>query len=169
MNNQCFKAVIGTEYDKAIKEHFELLPKWGNVFKKLNEYLGEELTRIAFLPDVLWIDKSELTKDENKKLFTNKGKVKSNLKKSKQLEEKYKEIIKEEGLENYKDLSRINFSFGFYRLRGQHMESFVTSENDIYYKADFDLRKGSDKYLEHITEIEYEEKYLEELKKNPKR
>lgn len=83
----------------------------------------------------------------------------------------YKEIIEEVGLANYKELRVINFIHGVMRYAGEEMSSFVTSENDIYYEADFDLEKRSartsngESLVIPITEIEYQEKYLEEIKK----
>lgn len=63
------------------------------------------------------------------------------------------------------NLSIINFSYGMLRRNGENLESFVTSDHDLYYKADFDLKARSSGLVEPITEIEYQEKYLEELKK----
>lgn len=54
------------------------------------------------------------------------------------------------------------------RTHGQELESFVTSENDIYYKTNFDLEKRTNGLVIPITEIEYEETYLNELKKREK-
>lgn len=165
-NIQCFKSKAGTNYDSAIKKHFSLLPKWNEMFSKVSELLGENITQLAYSLDYFIIDPSELTKEENKKLFKADGQIKSNTKQAKELFAQYKEIIKEVGLYEYEELSRINFAYGVMRTRGQELESFRTSENDIYYKADFDLEKRSSGNVEPITEIEYEEKYLEELKKS---
>lgn len=162
---QCFKIKRGTNYDKAVKEHFLQLPKWKNVSTKVSELLGEEITKLGFVTDDLYVDLSELTKEENKRLFTKDGKLRGNLKRAKQIRLDYQDIIKEEGLSEYKDLSRINFVYGFIRTRGQELESYRTSEDDIYYKANFDLEKRAKGLVEPISHIEYEEKYLEELKK----
>ncbi|PWA08627.1 hypothetical protein DCC39_14400 [Pueribacillus theae] len=162
---QCFKIKRGTVYDKAAKEHFELLPKWKNVFSRLSDLLEEEITKMAFSPHILRLDPSEFTKEENKKLFRKDGVLKSNTNKAKNLFKDYQKIIEEEGLSKFEELRHINFIYGVMRMRHQHLESFRTSENDIYYKADFDLEKKTNGLVIPISEIEYEEKYLEELKK----
>jgi hypothetical protein len=164
-NIQCFKIKPGTNYDKEVKRHFALLPKWGNVFDKVGELLGEKITQMALSTDELYLDISELKKEDNKKLFTKDGKLKKSSKGAKQILDNYKAIIKTEGLEDFQELRFINFSYGVMRLRGQKLESFRTSEDDIYYKADFDLEKKTDGMVIPISQIEYEEKYLEELKK----
>lgn len=162
--NQCFKIKRGTDYDKAVKEHFSLLPKWNKMIPKVAELLAEDITRIAFVTDQLYIDVNELKDEESKKLFTSDGKLKQNTKKSKQLLVDYKETVEEVGLKEFQELRLINFAYGVLRLRGQNMESFVTTDDDIYYKTNFNLEERSNGLVEPITEIEYEEKYLEELK-----
>ncbi|MOA67718.1 hypothetical protein D3C78_1950160 [compost metagenome] len=52
------------------------------------------------------------------------------------------------------------------RFHVESLKSFRTSEMDVYYEADFDLVVRSKGLVEPITEIEYQEKYLEELKRN---
>lgn len=163
--NQCFKTIRGTKFDKAIKKHFEQRPLWSNVIKKVGTMFGENITEIALLPEELWINLNQLKNEDNKKLFTKDGKLKSNTKKGKELIEQYKQIVSGEGLSDFQEYRLITFTYGIMRLAGQNLESFVTNENDIYYKADFDLAKRAKEYVEPITEIEYEEKYLEELKK----
>lgn len=51
------------------------------------------------------------------------------------------------------------------RSSNQHLESYVTSDYDIYYKADFNLEKKTGGLVIPITELEYQETYLQELKK----
>jgi hypothetical protein len=162
--NQCFKIVRGTNYDKAVKEHFNLTPKWSNVMKSLSELLGENIEQMALTTDNVFIELDDLVNEDNKKLFKTSGELKTNTNKGKQLLEQYKQIVKEEGLSDFKELRLINFIYGIMRTQGQSLESFRTSEDDIYYKADFDLVKKSNGLVEPISEIEYEEKYLNELK-----
>ncbi len=126
---------------------------------------GEEITRIVFDPNNLIIVPRELTNEDNKKLFTKYGHLKKNLKRSKELRNSYIKIIKRTGLSEFNDLSRINFIYGVMRTAGQKLESFRTTENDIYYKADFDLEKRSGGLVIPISEIEYQETYLNEIKK----
>lgn len=162
---QCFKIKRGTDYDKAVKKHFELLPLWNKVYREVSKLLGENITKLAYSTEELYIDPTELTKPENKKLFTKEGKLKANLKKAKTIREEYKKIIEQLGLTEYEELRFINFAFGVMRTRGQQMEMFRTSENDIYYKTDFDLERKTEGLVIPISEIEYQEKYLDELKK----
>lgn len=162
--NKCFKIKRGTDFDKSVKKHFALLPKWNNMYQRVSKLLGENITKLALTTDTLCIDYYELTKEENKKLFKKDGTLRANLKSSKQLMNLYKDAIKEEGLEEYEELRMINFCHGIMRTSGQRLESFITSEDDIYYKADFDLEKKTGGLVEPISEIEYQEKYLKELK-----
>jgi|SRR5690625_102436 len=163
--SQCFVIKRGTDFHEAVKEHFELLPRWSEVFEQVSILLGEEITKMTFDPDNLKIVPRELTNEDIKKLFTKDGRLKKNLKRSNELRKAYLEIIKEVGLTHFEDLSRINFSHGVMRLQGQSLESFRTTENDVYYKADFDLAARSEGQVVPISEIEYSETYLNELKK----
>src|SRR5699024_1995190 len=106
---------------------------------------------------------------ENRNLFKIDGQLKANTKKSKKILDGYLEIIEECGLSGFMELRLINFTYGVMRVRGQKLESFKTSEDDVYYKADFDLEKKTNGLVEPITEVEYEEKYLTELKKREAR
>jgi len=166
---QCFKIKRGTDYDIAVKKHFSQRPKWKNVVSKVNEILCEgDISEMALVTDALWINTAQLKSEKNKNMFTKDGKLKSNSKKAKEVLNKYISIIEDEGLSDFVELGLINFSFGVMRLRGQELESFVTSEHDIYYKCDYDLKKRTQDLVIPITEIEYEEKYLEELKRDAK-
>jgi hypothetical protein len=162
----CFKIRPGTEYDKAVKKHFNLRPKWNVVYEKVSELLGETITKLSHSVDNLRIDVSELKNEENKKLFNKDGYLKANSKKSKEILTQYKGIIQNCGLSDYVDLGHINFAYGVIRLRGQELESYSTSERDIYYKANFDLEERAKGLVIPISQIEYQEKYLEELKKH---
>jgi hypothetical protein len=162
---QCFKIKQGTKYDAAVKKHFSLLPKWQTVYDEVGKLLGEKITRLALSTEELYVDPSEMRKEENKKLFKKDGSLKSNLKRAKQVLDSYKKIVEGAGLSEYQELRFINFTYGVMRTRGQKLESFRTSEDDVYYKADFDLEKKADGVVVPISQIEYEEKYLEELKK----
>lgn len=161
----CYKIKRGTQFDHAVKEHFALRPKWEVVSNRVSDLLGEKITRMAFDPRKLRIDITELKKEENRKLFKKDGYLKANLKKAKELQKRYQEIIAEEGLTDFLDLGLIHFMYGVMRYRGESMEMFRTSENDIYYKTDFDLEKRSKGMVESISEVEYHEVYLSEIKK----
>lgn len=167
-NIQCFKIKGNTDYYFEVKKYFQLLPRWDRVFEKVNELLGENITQLAFSKDNLVINYYELKREENKKIFKRDGYLKSNTKQAKTIHSKYLEIIEKVGLSGFMELREINFIYGVMRLRGQSLESFRTSENEIYYKADFDLEKKTNGKVEPITEVEYEEKYLEEIKKKTK-
>lgn len=161
---QCFKSKQGTDFDKAIKKHFSQLPKWKSVFHRVGDLLGESITRMGTDKNELYVDLSQIKNESNKRLFTKDGKLKGNSKAAKTVREEYLKILKEEGLEDYQELGLIHFSYGLMRMNGQSLERFRTSEDDIYYKADFDLGAKVGDILEEITEVEYQEKYLEELK-----
>lgn len=164
-STQCFKIKPNTKLHEELKKHFSLLPKWKGVYEKVSELLGEDITKLGYSTYELYIDFSELTTKENKALFKKDGTLKMNLKKSKQLLERYKDIIKEAGLSEYQELRSINFRYGVMRFGNQHLESFWTSEDEVYYKADFDLEKKTNGLVLPISEVEYQEKYLEELKR----
>jgi hypothetical protein len=164
-NTQCFKIKPDTNFDKAIKKHFTLLFKWEDVYAKVSELLGEKITQLGFSTEELYVDTQEITKEENKKLFKKDGSLKGNSKGAKLILNEYKKIINEAGLSEYQELRMINFMYGVMRRQGQSLESYRTSENDIYYKADFDLAEKTNGLVIPITEVEYQEKYLEEIKK----
>lgn len=164
-NIQCFRIKEGTPYHTAVRKHFSLLPKWEDVYGKVGELLGEEITQLGFTIRELYVNPSELKKDETKKLFKKDGTLKGNTKRAKELLSAYHEIIKDAGLAEYEELRFIHFAYGAMRKSGQSLQSFRTSENDIYYKTDFDLEKTTNGSVIPISQIEYEEKYLEELKK----
>ncbi|UTR05417.1 hypothetical protein MM326_15065 [Alkalihalobacillus sp. LMS6] len=164
-NVQCFRIVRGTEFHKAIQKYLELAPRWAGVTHELGNSIGEEITRIARMPQALRIDYTELKLEENKKIFKKDGMLRKNLKVSKEIHEKYIEIIKSLGLEEYEEISTINFVHGAMRRKDQKLESFIANEDDVFYKGDFDLAKKTDGLVEPITLIEYQETYLAELKK----
>lgn len=161
---QCFRIKRGTEYDKLVKEHFKMSLNWNKVYDKVSELLGETITKIGWTTENLYVDISEIKNEENKKLFKKDGSLKSNTKKAKEIFQSYKGILAEVGLSEYKELRILNFCYGVMRSSNQNLESFVTHDYDIYYKADFDLEKKTNGLVIPITEIEYQEIYLEELK-----
>lgn len=163
----CFKSIPDSAYGKAMKEYFELLPLWADVVDRVGELLGKEITKMAHEVEELWIDTDEVDK-ETAKLFTKDGKLKKNSKLANNIRKEYLKIVEDVGLKDFKDTRYINFVYGVMRTsRQQTLESFRSSENDIYFKADFDLlgREKSNGSIEPISQIQYEEKYLEELKK----
>ncbi|TVY09854.1 hypothetical protein [Paenibacillus cremeus] len=162
--NQCFKITRGTDYDKAVKKHFKQKPLWHNVFVRVSAMLNEKIDKMALVPDELWVEFNDLTKDENKKLFGKNGKLKNNTKRAKETLEQYRQIVTDEGLSDFRQLGEINFIYGVMRFQGEELSSFVTSENDIYYQASFNLQERSEGLVETISEIEYQEMYLKELK-----
>lgn len=163
--NQCFKIKSGTDYDKAVKKYFTQRPSWKNVMDKVGNLLNENITLMAHDTDDLYIDIKEIHSEENKKLFTKNGKLKTSTNRGKEIAKQYYSFIQEEKLSDFKDLQLINFAYGVIRLQGQKLERFVSSEHDIYYKADFNLEERAKGLVFSITEVEYEEKYLDELKK----
>lgn len=69
----CFVIKKGTDFDKAVKEHFELRAKWDGVFDKVSDLLGEKITKIAFSSTRFIIEPSELINEHNKNLFKKTG------------------------------------------------------------------------------------------------
>lgn len=166
-----YKIIRGTKYDQAVKKHFELNKQWKQVYGKLSEVLGETITKMVQHPKYLSIDPTELTKEENKKAFKKDGSLKGNSKKAKEIAEQYKLIIEEAGLVEYENLGTINFLYGMMRYQGETLTTFRTSEFDLYYEANFNIDErskrtnGGESLVDEITEVEYTEKYLEEIKK----
>lgn len=166
-----YKIKPGTKYDLAVKQHFRLNKNWNQVYEKMGEALGEKITKLVRLPKYLKIDPKELTKEENKKAFKKDGCLKSNSKKAKEIAELYKSIIEEVGLSEFESLGTLNFIYGIMRYHGESLKTFRTSDYDLYYEASFDLDErskrttGGESLVEEISEIEYTEKYLEEIKK----
>ncbi|WP_372011427.1 hypothetical protein NBRC13296_12780 [Paenibacillus chitinolyticus] len=163
---QFFKIKPGTKYDQAIKKHFAQKPRWSNVMKKVGELLGENITSMGLCRDQLWLDSAQLNNQENKKLLNKVGELKVNTKRAKEVLEQYKKFILEEELDDFEELRVINFIYGVNRVAGQELSYYITQDFDIYYETDFDLAQKTSGLVVPITEIEYQEKYLEELKKS---
>lgn len=164
---RCFRAKEDSKFDKDIKAYYKSYPRWTNVLTRLAHLLGEELTGLATEPNDLRLDPKELKKEENRKLFKQNGMIKKNSKEAKKLFADYQDIVKDEGLANFMDLRNITFAYGTMRRQGQHLERFITSDGRIYFKADFDMinNYGNAKIiLEEISQVEYEEVHLAELK-----
>lgn len=161
----CFKTVEGTEYHNKVKDFLSTRKRWAIALGKLGEFLGEELTRISQHTDALRIDLDEIKDPANKKLFKKDGTLKQNLKAAKEVQKEFKKIIDECGLTDFEPLGTINFKHGIMRFQGETLDSFATSDLHIYYKANFDLQKRAGDLVEKVSLIEYQEKYLEELKK----
>lgn len=165
-----YKSKRGSKYDNEVKNYFKQEEKWRTVIiGKVAELLDENITSINLDNEILGVNLREVKNEETLKLFKKNGVLKQNSKAAKSLNEKYLQILKDEGLEKSSTLQLINFTYGVMRHSNfgnpDYMERFVTSENDIYFKADFDLEKRSNGSVEAITEVEYHEKYLEEVKK----
>ncbi|WP_431785909.1 hypothetical protein [Paenibacillus lactis] len=136
-----YKIKPGTAYDTAVKKYFNLYQKWNAVYAAVGELLDEEITMMVRIPDYLQIEFKELQKEENKKLFKKDGKLKLNLKKAKEIEAAYKDIVKNAGLSEYQTIGSINFAYGLMRYSGETLKMFSTADHEIYYEADFDLEK----------------------------
>lgn len=163
----CYKSNPESDFGKAVKKYYMLLPLWSAVADAVSELLGEKITKMAQETDELWIDTSEVSA-ETKKLFTKDGKLKANSKRANEIRKEYKRIISSVGLTDFQDLRFIKFAYGIMRTsRQQRLESFICSECDMYLKADYDMlyRDKSAGSISPISEIEFEEKYLSELKK----
>lgn len=163
----CFKSVSDSAYGLEIKKYMKLILLWSEVIDKVGHLLGEPITKMGRDTDELYIDIDEVN-SENVKLFTKDGKLKKNSKKANELRKRYLQIIEDVGLSDFQDLHMVNFIYGVMRTsQTQTLSSFISSEHDVYLKANYNMidREKSSGYVEPITEIEFEEKYLKELKK----
>ncbi len=166
--NYFFKSIDESSYGKKLKRYFELVPKWNEVINRVGTILNEDITKIARDPEDLYIDIDELQGD-TKNLFTKEGRLKKNLNEAKEMKEIYLEIIEDVGLSEYVDLYLINFFHGIIRTNDQQrIESFISSDGVNYIKANYNLldRDKSSGSIEPISEIEFEETYLKELKRS---
>lgn len=162
----CFKSVPESAFGLAVKKYVEQLPKWSEVLNEVNEILEQPITKIAREVGDLWVDLDEIRPD-NLVLFTKDGKLKKNSKRANEIRAKYLQAVTNAGLKEFQDLHVINFVHGTMRTsHAQSLVSFMSSEKEIYFKANFDMvgREKSSGYIESITEIQFEEKYLAELK-----
>lgn len=162
----CFKSVPESAFGQDVKKYVELLPLWSEVINKVSELLGEPITKLARDTRELYVDIDELNV-ENAKLFTKDGKLKKNSKRANDLRKGYLEALDAVGLKDFMDIHFIKFAYGTMRTSHvQSLESFISSEKEIYFKANFDMigREKSSGYIVPITEIQFEEKYLAELK-----
>jgi hypothetical protein len=164
-----FRTKQGTKFDDKVQQYFELRPRWGNVVKRLSVYLGEKVTRIVMSPNYLSIEPSEITKPENKALFTKDGNVRKRGKKPTALREFYHNLIDELGLKHFRELRWIEWCNGITGLKHQTVERFLAIEDGIhviYYKTNFDLDKEYLEQFEMIDEIQFEQAHLDQLKRN---
>lgn len=162
----CFKSVPESAFGQAVKKYVEQLPKWTEVLNEVSEILEQPIAKIAREAGELWVDLDEIHPD-NLALFTKDGKLKKNSKRANEIRGKYLRAVSDAGLKEFQDLHVINFIYGTMRTsRAQSLVSFMSSEKEIYFKANFDMigREKSTGYIEPITEIQFEEKYLAELK-----
>lgn len=161
-----YKMKEDSAYGKAVKKHFRQLKTWDKeIFPWLQEALGENVKRMGITREDLYVDVSELEKEENIKLFKKDGSLKKNTKRGKELKREFEETLEEHGLEDFEELRMLHFVYGAMRRQGETMEMFITSDHVIHYKADFDLIDRTNGAVEEITEVEYQETYLEEIKK----
>jgi hypothetical protein len=165
-----YQSIKGSDFEKAMLNHYKQNEKWSEVSKDLESLLGETIG-VYMAPDneELHIDPATTAgfKDENLKLFKTDGRLKKNSKKAKKLAEDYASIIRRHGLSNYVPKAFINFSYGVIRTHPkQTMESFFKDER-YFVKSSVDFlehKPFSANSIEPISEIEYEEAYLELIK-----
>ena len=163
-NRQCFKSVAGTEYNEEVKKHYEDREKWRTVINQVGEMLNEQITRMALAPKDLYLDLEEVKNEELLKLFTKNGKLKTTTKEAREYKKSYTKIVKENDLEDYQEMGLTNFKYGIMRFAGETMESFVAVDGITYFKTNFNLADRAKGVVEPVSEIEYEETYLAELK-----
>ncbi|MCY9592341.1 hypothetical protein PC41400_15045 [Paenibacillus chitinolyticus] len=162
----CYKAKSGSEFYLDARKSMTQRGEWKKVINEVNKLLGESVKSIWPSTNILCLDVRELSKDENKKLFTNEGRLRKNDKKAKDYNSEYIKILNRFGLSNYEDIKLVEFKHGICSLGGESLERYISLDKEIYYKADFNLEKRSQGNFDLITEIEYQEKYLEDLKKS---
>lgn len=156
-----FKTIENSDFHKALKKNEQQDKNWDIMIDFVSELLGEpELKSIRCSPKLM-VNPAVL-KDENKKLFKQNGGIKLNTKVGKSLNAKYEEKIKELGLDKYKTISTIFFTYGFMRNhRSQTQNQFQNDDWIVYFEsnAPWTEREYANQ-LEEITEEEYYEARL---------
>ena len=156
-----FKTIENSDFHKALKKNQQQNKDWNVIADFVSELLDEPELKGVYCSHKLMVDVCELN-DENKKLFKQNGEIKMNTKAGKSLNAKYEEKIKELGLDKYKTLSGIFFTYGFLRdHRSQKQNQFQTDDLIIYFEsnAPWTEREYADQ-LEEITEEEFYEARL---------
>lgn len=163
-----FKSKPGSKFEKEVKQYFEKLPLWNEVLNRINLLLGENLQVVARNPRVLVISPSELELGENKKLFKKSGELKRNSKRAKMIAKAYQDIIKELDLNDFEELGVIFFYYGITRSRGQSLQFYVTPNNQVYFRSDYNLQEKAPESLIRIMSDEYYEVHYLNMVKSKK-
>ncbi len=156
-----FKTIENSDFHKALKKNEQQNKDWDSMIDFVSEILGEPELKDIYMSPKLMVDVSKLN-DENKKLFKNNGEIRMNTKVGKVLNAKYEEKLKELGLDNYKTLSTIFFSYGFLRShRSQKQNQFQDDDLIVYFESNAPwTERDYTNQLEEITEEEYYEARL---------
>lgn len=166
MERTFYKIKPDTAYAKEVEKYLDLRSLWKDAYPKVSELLGEEVQAIAFTTDNLYVEYKELKNEENKKMFRKDGGLKAAGKRAKETLIGFKKIISDLGLTEFENLGHVNFKYGVMRYSGEVLKSFRTRDKQMYYEANFDLEKRSKGLVIPISEVEYRERYLEELKQS---
>lgn len=151
-----FKTIENSDFHKALKKNEQQNKDWKVITDFVRELLDEPDLKGVYGSHKLMVDVDELN-DENKKLFKQNGEIKLNTKIGKSLNAKYEEKIKELGLDDYKTLSTIFFTYGYLRdHRSQTQNQFQTDNLIIYIESNAPwTERDYITQLEEITEAEY--------------
>lgn len=151
-----FKTIENSDFHKALKKNEQQNKDWDIMIDLVSKILEEPELKDIYMSPKLMVDVSKLN-DENKKLFKNNGEIRMNTKVGKVLNAKYEEKLKELGLDNYKTLSTIFFSYGFLRShRSQKQNQFQDDDRIIYFESNAPwTERDYTNQLEEITEAEY--------------
>lgn len=162
-----FKTIENSNFHKALRKNEQQNKDWNVIADFVSELLDEPELEGVYRSPKLMVDINEL-KDENKKLFKQNGEIKLNTKVGKSLSAKYEEKIKELGLDKYKTLSTIFFTYGYIRdHRSQTQNQFQTDNLIIYIESNAPwTEREYITQLEEITEEEYYEARLSLVKED---
>lgn len=166
----CFVSKEGSDYDKAVRKQWKQSYEWDKVITAMAVHMKENFTQMYTITVVVGFPPSVIStfSEDHRKMFKKNGFLKVSGKSCKQLLAFYKSLLNKFGLEDYKAINDLRFSFGMYRLHGQTSEGYRDFDGHVYSRCDF-IPSGADKYLTPISELEYTETYARLLKEQEKR
>ena len=168
-----FKIKEDSAFHRAVKEVFEQDQIWRQeMFEEVRRLLGVDVERMGFDPKNLYLDPAEIKKHEElKPLFKKDGALKKNVKKANEIRKSYVKAVEQHGLQNYQPLGLVNFTFNAMRMgdgtggTNEEMRSYRSSDDVIYYEANFDLAERTKGQVVPISAVEYHETYAKEIRK----
>lgn len=157
MTMKFYKVKEGTSYHKALLQSIKDESKMLEINEQVRKEFGlAESTQYSLSPDRFF--QEEIT-EEQSKWFKKDGEAKKNS----TVFKRYKELMKDNHMDNYEHEGIINFTYGIMKRRHSETMMRMKYHNNFYIQTDTYFGEEEMKYLEEITEIQYTETRLAAL------